>query len=581
MIQAEHLSYATAERQLYKNASFSIRDGEHCVLIGSNGCGKSTLIDLLLHRDDYICAGKVTKENVSRIAFVNQFLVREKNRALTVTEYLSEEFEEMQQRMDTLCEQMGEDEEAMERYQALLDEFMAMDGYNYEVNIQKELRIAGLTQIAQVQLSAVSGGEYKLVQIIRQMLRLPDMLIMDEPDVFLDFENLYSLRELINAYEGTLLAVTHNRYLLNHCFDKILLIENAEISEYEGSYPDFCFEQLAEKIAVQEMSMKESEFIALQEEVVERLREEASLVDSLKKGKALHARVSYLEHWKQRHIREPYLEMRRPSIRLPELPEERVEEDVLSVADYTVAFDRVILEKVSFTVKAGEKVALVGANGTGKTTLLRAVWEGKDPHIRVGEGVTVDFLSQFHGETLREDATVWELMDALGFVNESQAAEYLADYCFPPEALSRKISTLSGGEKNLLQLARMSCGRAELLLLDEPSSHLDLRAQLALEEAIRAYRGSVLMVSHDFTTIANCMDYVLFAENGTIRRMSARAFRKMIYKRYFPQNYLELEQKKKELEQQINAALALSEIEKAKLLCEKLADVVGAMQGRS
>ena len=582
MIQVDNLSYSLPEKVLYKNASFTIEDRRHCALIGSNGCGKTTLIDLMLHRDDYICSGKVKLSDVNRVSYVNQFVVHQKDRSISVYDYLCEDFVQMQAEMDRLCEELetAEDSDAaMELYQQKLDEFMAIDGYDHEVNILKQLKAAGLEALRDTDLCVISGGEYKLIQILRQMLRLPDLLIMDEPDVFLDFENLNSLRILINSYPGTILAATHNRYLLNNCFDKILQIENSEIQEYDGSYIDFCLTQLQMKIAMQELSKKEADFISYEEAVVERMRDDATKHDSLKKGKTLHARVSYIERWKARHIKEPYIESRMPDIRLPDIDEELdPSENAISVENYSVSFSKPLLENVSFELKPGDKAALVGANGTGKTTLLRDIWHADKDSITVSDALRTSFLSQFHSETLDESLTIWEYMQTLGFEVRAQAEEYLEAYCFDEDVLDRRICHLSGGEKNLLQLAGISTTDSSLLLLDEPTSHLDLRAQIALENAVLNYKGTVLMVSHDFYTIANCMDYVLFAENNTIRKMSLRAFRKMIYKRHFPADYLELEQRKKELEIQINTALKASDYELAKSICVKLEDVVSMMQ---
>lgn len=577
MIKAINLSYSLPERYLFRSASFTIENGSHTVLIGSNGAGKTTLIDLLLHSDDYLFKGKVIMEDIHRVGYVNQFIEHEKDRDISVYAYLCEDFERMQERLDKLCENLDTDE-AMDEYQQLLDEFTAIDGYDHELNVRRKLRTAGLESIADVRLADISGGEYKLIQIIRQMLLLPDILVMDEPDVFLDFDNLKGLRELINSYSGTLLTATHNRYLLNLCFDKVLQIENESVQEYDGNFIDFGLTQLRMKIAMQETSIKESDFIAFEEAVVERLRDDASKHPDLKKGKTLRARVSYLERWKARHVDMPYIENRIPHISLPEISDDRSTDYAVKVSGYSVSFDRPLLEDVSFTVLAGEKVALVGGNGTGKTTLLRDIYSSVNPAISVHPDMKTAFLSQFHGETLDENQSVWELMQSLGFINEKEAADYLGKYCFDGDMLCHRISTLSGGEKNLLQLACIGMGDYSLLLLDEPTSHLDLRSQLALEKAVNAYKGAVIMVSHDFYCIANCMDYVLFAENNTIRKMSVRAFRKMIYKRHFDFGYLEFEQRKKELEMQIDAALKNSDYERAGTLCTELESIVSTLK---
>lgn len=216
--------------------------------------------------------------------------------------------------------------------------------------------------------------------------------------------------------------------------------------------------------------------------------------------------------------------------------------------------------------------------GTGKTTLLREIYRRQNPAITIAADAEVAYLSQMQGETMDEQQSVWEAMEHAGMEKEEEAAAYLLTYGLPKEILGQKIHALSGGEKNLLQLAILSLGNASLLLLDEPTSHLDLYAQEALEEAVAAYNGAVLMVSHDFYTIANCVDYVLYVEDKTVRKVSARKFRKMIYANHFDKDYLELEKKKKELEGRIYQALAKEDPKTAENLSEELADVIGKME---
>ena len=175
---------------------------------------------------------------------------------------------------------------------------------------------------------------------------------------------------------------------------------------------------------------------------------------------------------------------------------------------------------------------------------------------------------------MNEENSIYQEFYDIGFSTPSDVEEYLEQYCFDSDSLSRKIRQLSGGEKNLLQLAKLSAGEANLLLLDEPSSHLDTYAQIALEEAIANYQGAVLMVSHDFYSIANCADVILYVENGTIRTMSPRAFRKMIYKHHFSREYLDLETRKKDLETRIARLLEAGNCDEAKLLCEELGTIV-------
>ena len=580
MIKAEKLSFGFAERDLYRNIDFELKKGEHCVLIGRNGTGKTTLADLIRRPENYLFDGKLMREGVGRIGFVTQFANREKGRDVTVFDYLSEDFLRLQEEISDVCAQMGESDDLdalLERYQVLLDESESMDADHYEANIHRQLHLAELDGKSDLELSKLSGGEYKLVQVIRQMLRRPGLLIMDEPDVFLDFENLNGLRDLINAYEGTLLVVTHSRFLLAHCFNKVWHLENADLQEFEGNFARYQHTLLQKKIDLQRAANADAEEIRRANEMVERLRKEATEVIDPLRGRTLKGKVSYLGRLMARQIKGPFVDIRQPEITLPHVEREEEAVQLLDVKDFGLVFDEKLLENVSFSVTAHEKVALVGPNGTGKTTFLRILWKGEDPAVRYDPAAKVGFFSQLQEETLNEENSIYQEFYDLGFETPRSVEDHLKKYCFDPDTLHRTIAQLSGGEKNLLQLAKLAVGESNLLLLDEPSSHLDTYSQIALEDAIRAYQGAVLMVSHDFYSIVNCADRILFVENGTIRPMSGRAFRKMIYKHHFSLEYLELEQKKKDLETKISRCLEEGNCEEAQTLCDALGDVVEKM----
>ena len=541
MIQVEKLSYGFPEKELYKEVSFTLEDGAHCAFIGSNGTGKTTLVDMMMHPDDYLYDGKIIRDENCRIGYVSQFSKEEKNQDITVFAFLSEVFVKNQEETAHVCEQMATAEDlepVYKEYQRLMDEFQAMDGDNYESNIRKKLKMIGMQQHEETSLSQLSGGEYKLLHVMKEMLLQPNLLVMDEPDVFLDFDNLNGLCELINSYKGTLLVITHNRYLLNHCFDKILHLEDTDIQEFDGNYVDYNFALLQKKIELQEKAAADKEEIARNEEIVDRMRTAATYASIASLGRAVHARQTHLDRLRARQIKEPFLDVKMPEIVLPEV-ESDPEKVVLSVWDYEVAFDELLLSDVCFELHEGEKVAIVGANGTGKTTLLRDIYKNRHPSITIGEGVKVGFLSQVYTEDN-----------------------------------AKQEDWLSGGEQNLAQIEQICNSDANLLLLDEPTSHLDTNSQIALEKAISEYKGAVLMVSHDFYNIVNCADYVLFVDDKSIRRMRIRSFRKMIYENHFDKDYLELEQKKKELEGRITSALKNSDIKTAKQLCEQLGEVV-------
>ncbi len=573
MIYAEKLSFGFPQKELFHDISFTLERDSHCVLIGSNGTGKTTLADLICRHEAYLYEGKLTYEDVGRIGYVSQFVTRESNQDSTVFEYLSEDFLRLQQEIEEICAQMGESDDLdalMERYQQLLEESDSLDADNYELNIRRQLKLAELEDKEALALSKLSGGELKLVQIIRQMLRRSDLLIMDEPDVFLDFENLTGLRDLINAYKGTLLVVTHSRYLLGHCFNKIWHLENGDLQEFEGSFARYNHSRLQKKIDLKLASEADDEAIRLTTEMVGRLRDEATEVAEAQKGRTLKGKVSYLNRLLARRIKPPFVELRLPEIRFGEPAACEGDAPLLEVEGYTLSFDDVLLQDISFSVRPGEKVVLVGPNGTGKTSLMRDVRTGGSETIRFAESAVPAFFSQLHAEALNEENTIYQEFFDLGFETKQSVEELLGRYCFADDGLHRKVGQLSGGEKNLLQLAKLSLGDANLLLLDEPSSHLDTFAQIALEDAIADYKGAVLMISHDFYTVVRCADTILYVDEGTVRPMSARAFRKMIYKHHFSLEYLEMEQQRKDLETKIERCLEAGDTAQAQILCDKL-----------
>jgi ATP-binding cassette subfamily F protein 3 len=577
MIKVENLSYGVPAKDLYKNISFTIEDGRHCAFIGRNGTGKTTLVDMLMDPEKYLYDGRIIRDEHCRIGYISQFVKHDKDRETTVFEYLSERFRVNQEETAAVCAEMAEAtdlEPVFERYQRLLDEFQAMDGDHYEVNIRRQLYDAQMTRLEQTPLSALSGGEFKLLQVMKEMLMKPTLLVMDEPDAFLDFENLSGLANLINHYSGTLLVVTHSRYLLNHCFDQILQLEDTDIQEFDGNYAAYTGSILEKKIELQEQAAKDQEEIERNEKMVERLRANATRVDNASLGRAVHAKDTQLQRLIARQIKAPFVDIREPAITFPQVDSEPQTEEpaevLLRVNDYRVAFDEVLLDHVSFELHAGEKVAIVGANGTGKTTLLRDIFHHTQPSISYAPNAEVGFLSQIYGEMLDEAKTVYEEFDLPGLETKAAVRDYLAGYGFEEATLNQRIGQLSGGEKNLLQLAKIALGHANLLLLDEPVSHLDLYAQIAMEKAMAQYKGAVLMVSHDFYNIVNCVDSVLYVEDGQMRPMRIRTFRQRMYEKHFSREYLEEELKRKELETKIAACLKKNDIENAKTLCKRL-----------
>lgn len=572
MIKVDQLSFSFPQKELYTNISFTLEEAQHCAFIGTSGSGKSTLIDILMDPERYLFEGKLEIDPTCKIGRVSQFSHLDNMKETTVFEYIAEEFLKMQHEMNTILAEMetaSDIDSLLEKYQSALDAFDAVDGNDFESNINKKLNLANLMKLKDLRVSNLSGGEFKLIQVMKEMLSKPDVMIMDEPDVFLDFENLNALKNLIHSHKGTLLVVTHNRYLLNHCFNKIIHLENKEIQEFDGRYIDYNFSLLQTKVELQEITMAEEEEIARNENIVNNLRAIATYNSEASRGRALKARVRFQERLEARRIKAPFVDIKQPNISF-DMDHEVEDTTVVSVNNHRISFDELLLEHVSFEIKSTDKVAIIGPNGTGKTTLLRDIFRNNQDSIEINADGKVAYLSQLQGEMLKDSHTILEEFIDAGFKTYDEIRSYLSSYGFEGEILNQKIGSLSGGEKNLLQLAKVSAGKANVLLLDEPTSHLDTYAQIALEKAINDYKGAILMVSHDFYSVVNGMDYVLIIEDKKIRKMGMPAFKKMIYASHFDKDYLEVEQKKKSVEMKIELALKDRNFELAKGLVDEL-----------
>ncbi|WFA86865.1 ABC-F family ATP-binding cassette domain-containing protein [Paenibacillus amylolyticus] len=576
MIKVENLSFSFPQKELYKNISFTFEEAQHCAFIGTSGSGKSTLIDILMDPERYLFEGKLEIDPDCRIGYVSQFLQVDRTKEMTVFEYIAEEFIKIQDEITAIYAEMAttsDMDSLMEKLQLALDAFEAMDGDNFEKNINKQLNLANLMKLKELSISAISGGEFKLIQVMKEMLNRPDFMIMDEPDVFLDFENLNALKKLINTHKGMLLVVTHNRYLLNHCFNKIIHLENTELQEFDGRYIDYNFSLLQSKIELQEIAVAEAEEIERYDHIIDNLREIATYNSEASRGRALKARVKFQERLEARRIKEPFVDIKQPNIRFG-IDKEMEDTVVVNVNNYNVSFDELLLENVNFEIKSTDKVALIGPNGTGKTTLLREIFKNNQDAIEINADVKVAYLSQVQGEMLKDSNTILNEFIDSGFQTYDEIRSYLPNYGFEGEILDQKIESLSGGEKNMLQLAKVSASQANVLLLDEPTSHLDIYTQIALEKAIEDYKGAIIMISHDFYSVVNGMDYVLIIEDKTISKMSIEEFRQMIYTSHFNENYLENEQKKKSVEMKIELALKDTNFELAKSLVDELEKLI-------
>lgn len=594
MITIDRMSYGYPQKDLFDTISFTIESGDHCGFIGASGSGKSTLVQLLLHSDDYIHSGKITIDEGWRIGYVRQFSELAKDETRSVYDYLAEPFLRIEQKIAKICTAMEtatELDELLIQYQDALDAFDAIGGDQYDSMIKNQLGLANLAHLMDKPLTTLSGGEFKLIQVIGEMSFSPDLMIMDEPDVFLDFDHLNGLRQLINRYKGSMLVITHNRFLLDHCFNKILHLENQQLMVFEGSFIEYNFALLLEKIDTMEQAIKDEDELARNEALIERLRDVSTVNADPARGRSLKARVKIHERLLKSRTHAPFVDIKQPDLRFMETPvpshataDTIAEVDatqeatpLLQLDDYHLAFDKPLLDHVNLSLMYGEKAAIIGANGTGKTSLFKDIVKGEKDTIVYHDSTVLGYLSQEQRETLDDNARVEDAFWDLGFERRQDIIDYLADFHMEEERLTHPIRDLSGGEKNLLQLALLAYQPTNLLLLDEPTSHLDTYTQLALEKALNAYKGSVLMISHDYYSIVGSMDYVYLIEDGTLRKSTMKKFKRRIYGKYFDKEYLLLEEKKKELETTIALALKERLIDKARTASDELALLIESM----
>lgn len=582
MIKIDNLSYSFPQKDLFKNISFTIEDFSHCAFIGTNGSGKSTLIDMIMDPEKYLFDGMLQISDNCKIGYVRQFSHHDKSRDITVFDYICEKYINLQNKITAICKEMetsSDIETLLTQYQKVLDDVDAIGGDDFENIVNKKLNLSNLMQYKNLKISELSGGQFKLVQILRSMLNKPDLIIMDEPDVFLDFENLNSLKSLINSHKGTMLVITHNRYLLNNCFDKIIHLENKEVQEFDGNYIDYNFSLLQTKIELQELAASDTAEIERNKILIKKYRKLATENAERFRGKTLRARVKIQERLEKRRIKPPFLSIKEPAIAFN--TDNILDSDTiaLKVKNLNIAFSHTLIENADFEVKFGDKAAIIGANGTGKTTLLEQILRNDSDAVELNENIKISNLSQLQNETLTDSNTIYEEFYECGFKNSEQILSHISKYGFEDEELlNQKISSLSGGEQNMLKIAKISAENSNMLLLDEPTSHLDTYSQIALEKAIKKYNGTVLMVSHDFYSIVNCMDYVLIVEDKKIRRMNMKTFKRMVYSKFFDKDYLEIEHNKKLLEIQIESALKDNDFILASELCEKLESMVKLLQ---
>ncbi len=405
-------------------------------------------------------------------------------------------------------------ERALEAQNKLLEEFESLGGSNYESRVRELLRGLGLPESDfDKPISALSGGQKKLIGLARLLLARPSVLLLDEPDNHLDMPGKAYLEKLIIEYPGAVVIISHDRYLLDACVNYIAEIEDGRITTFIGNYTEFIIDK-EERLARQE------ELFQIQQREIGRLemalkRYKQWVVFNDKFATRIHDMEARIERIEK--IDRPTLERRKMGL---ELNGWRGSNQVLEFVNVSKSFShRSILEEINFLIRHGERVGLIGANGAGKSVLLRLILGREQPtsgEIKIGPSVKVGYYAQEH-ETLDFNQTVIDAVRLAGNMSESNAVSLLIRYLFTYQQATQKIGSLSGGERSRLQLALLVLSGANFLLLDEPTNNLDIASAEVLENALIDFNGTVLVISHDRYFLDRTVKRIFALEDGSIR----------------------------------------------------------------
>ena len=518
MILACHnISKSFGDRVIVQNGSFHIEEREKAALVGVNGAGKSTILKMIMNEEptdggDIILAkGRTIGYLAQHQDLIPHGTIYEELRSAKA------DIIEMEQRLRSIEEELkslsGDAlENRLETYNRLQSEFEARNGYACESEITGVLKGLGFTEEEfSKKTDTLSGGQKTRVALGKLLLTSPDILLLDEPTNHLDLNSIAWLETFLINYQGAVFIVSHDRFFLNRVVSKVVEIENGEIRMYLGNYQAYSEKKQQIRDARLKEYLNQQREIRHQQAVIEKLRS----FNREKSIRRAESREKMLE--KMTPVEKPMDEPREMHFTLE--PSCISGNDVLSVEGLSKWFDsQVLFKDVSFEIKRGEHVAIIGDNGTGKTTLLKIlnqVQKADAGSFTLGAKVQIGYYDQEH-HVLHNNKTIFdEISDDYPTLNNTQIRNTLAAFQFTGDEVFQVISTLSGGEKGRVSLAKLMLSEANFLILDEPTNHLDIASKEILEEALNNYSGTVLYVSHDRYFINQTATRILELVNQT------------------------------------------------------------------
>lgn len=489
---------------IFKNISFEIKMGDRVGLVGRNGSGKTTLLKLLAGEEN-IDSGQIHWKKGTQIGYMKQ--MPDFDHHMMTKEILRIAFAsllQIEQNMKKIELQMSnpENNQKMERlineYGQLQEAFLSQGGYEIESEIKKVVSGLNMLDLLNKQFSMLSGGEKTKVELAYILLKNPDFLLLDEPTNHLDLISVEWLGNFLKSYEGTIIIVSHDRYFQDEMVNKILDLDEGEIQQFNTNYSGYVKEK--EELLLKEFHdyQEQQKKIKKMKEAIKRLRDWANRANPPNEG--LHKRARNMERALERmeKLNRPTLQQKKMNLDIES--SNRSGKDVVILEDVDKGFaNHNLFEQVNMHILYGQKVAIVGENGTGKSTLIKLILQETLPdkgEVKVGSNIKIGYLSQ-HVFTTRDDESMLHVFREEVKVTEGQARQILAKFLFYGHSVFKKISQLSGGEKMRLRLAQLMHQDTNFLILDEPTNHLDIESLEILEEALENYNGTILAVSHD------------------------------------------------------------------------------------
>ncbi|MFH0871464.1 MAG: ABC-F family ATP-binding cassette domain-containing protein [bacterium] len=526
MIDLKSISKQFAGKYLFRNLSWQIRKGEQIGLVGPNGAGKTTLFRIILGQEG-IDEGEIHRSRGARLGYLPQEIeTLEGDQVLSFVMAGFEEVPRLGEELEWLRNQMEEaagrgkvqedDPEwkaMLGRYGAMQQEYEAKGGYSLESRARSILTGLGFGEREiRGSLRELSGGWQMRVALARLLLTRPDYLLLDEPTNHLDLEAIRWLEDFLCNYEGTYVLVSHDRYLLNRMVSRIAALEAGSLTLYSGNYDQYCV-QREERQRLQEAAMRNQERrIEQVERFIERFRAKNT------KSSQVQSRIKMLEKMPKATVERRAT--RSLNLRFPTPPRSGLHVAHLSGVRKSYG-ENVVYSGLDFQLTRGDRVALVGPNGAGKSTLVK-ILAGVLPFEKgqraLGTQVSLFYYAQHQLEALHSGHTVLEeLAEVADFEMQPRLRAILGAFLFSGEEVEKKVSVLSGGEKSRLALTRMLLKPVNFLLLDEPTNHLDLDAREVLEEALSAWEGTMVFISHDRYFINRIANKVVEVKAGKIR----------------------------------------------------------------